>query len=213
MKVNFTSHVTIESLCSFQVSSPLDVRAAEGLNILSFSSAPSTEGEHWGPRRSGDMPGAAVDVGLSPGTESSPPHGSPSPCLGIFPFLRPAPLFLSCHILLPFPWNAFAFQFFLFLPVSSSPSAPCSGKGECFVFGPPFYKIEFSLNTTVSLPLLCCESAKSFLLPVAANVISFTPAPDFTVYAQLDSSLPMNPKDPLGLLWVCPMHQPCSSWF
>ena len=89
-------------------------------------------------------------------------------------------------------------RFFLSHPV---PQLLAVGKVSALSLGPPFYKIEFSLNTTVSLPLLCCESAKSFLLPVAANVIaSLTPAPDFTVYAQLDSFLPMNPQDPRSSL-------------
>ena len=97
-------------------------------------------------------------------------------------------------------------RFFLSHPV---PHLLALGKVSALSLGPPLYKIEFSLNTTVSLSLLCCESAKSSLLPVAANVTaSLTAAPAFPVYAQLASFLPMHPRT-LGLLWVCSMPQPC----
>lgn len=96
--------------------------------------------------------------------------------------------------------------FFLSHPV---PQLLAMGKVSALSLGPPLYKIEFSLTATVSLSLLCCESAKSLLLPVAANgIASLTAAPAFPVYAQLASFLPMHPKDPgssLGLFHASAM--------
>lgn len=114
--------------------------------------------------------GHTVDVGLSP-----PSTWGPSPWLGIFSFLWPPPALskLSPSLVTV----SLKCLLFSFLPLSSCliqslHSSQWERLTERFIFGASIIQDYFSLITTVSLSLLCCEDAQSSLLPVAANVVT-----------------------------------------
>lgn len=154
--------------------------------------------------------GHTVDVGLSP-----PSTPGPSPWLGIFSFLWPPPALskLSPSLVTV----SLKCLLFSFLPISSCliqslHSSQWERLTERFIFGASIIQDYFSLITTVSLSLLCCEDANSSLLPVAANVITSLHASSLrTSLHCVLSFIPFFPRTPKAqsLLWVCSVNQPC----